>query len=58
MINIVMAFPGEARPLIDCLGLTDRDAQGPYTQYRNENLRLVISGAGKIHSAAATAWLQ
>ena len=58
MINIVTAFPGEARPLIDCLGLTDRDAQGPYTQYRNENRRLVISGAGKIQSAAATAWLQ
>jgi hypothetical protein len=58
MINIVTAFPGEARPLIDCLGLTDKDTQGPGTLYRNEKCRLVISGAGKIQAAAATAWLQ
>lgn len=58
MINIVTAFPGEARPLIDCLRLTDKDARGPYTLYRNENRRLVISGAGKIQAAAAIAWLQ
>lgn len=58
MINIVTAFPGEARPLIDCLVLTDRDSRGPGTLYRNGKCRLVISGAGKIQAAAATAWLQ
>jgi hypothetical protein len=58
MINIVTAFPGEARPLIACLGLTDKDTRGPCTLYRNENRRLVISGAGKTRAAAATAWLQ
>jgi hypothetical protein len=58
VINIVTAFPGEARPLIDCLGLTDRDTRGPATLYRNDKCRLVISGAGKIKAAAATAWLQ
>lgn len=58
MINIVMAFPGEARPLIDCLGLAGRDTRGPATLYRNETHRLVIAGAGKIRAAAATAWLQ
>jgi len=58
MINIVTAYPGEARPLIDCLGLTDRDTRGPGTLYRNEKCRLVISGAGKDQAAGATAWLQ
>jgi len=58
MINIVTAFPGEARPLIDSLGLTDRDTRGPCTHYRNSKCRLVISGAGKTRVAAATAWLQ
>jgi hypothetical protein len=58
MINIVTAFPGEARPLIDHLGLTDRDRRGPVTVYRNTTHRLVISGAGKPRAAAATAWLQ
>ncbi len=58
MINIVTAFPGEARPLIDHLGLTDRDSRGPVSLYRNATHRLVISGAGKTRAAAATAWLQ
>jgi hypothetical protein len=58
MINIVTAFPGEARPLIDFLGLTDKDTRGPGTLYRNGNCRLVVSGGGKDRAAAATAWLQ
>ena len=58
MINIVTAFAGEARPLIDCLGLTDKDTRRPGTLYRNGNCRLVVSGGGKARAAAATAWLQ
>ena len=58
MINLVTAFPGEARPLIAHLGLSDRCDKGPYPLYRNENRRLVISGGGKVQAAGATAWLQ
>lgn len=58
MINIVTAFPGEARPLIDCLGLTAKDTRGPGTLYHSGKCRLVVSGGGKARAAAATAWLQ
>lgn len=58
MINIVTAFPGEARPLIEPLGLTDRAARGGYTLYHNDHRRLLISGAGKVQAAAAVGWLR
>lgn len=58
MINIVTAFPGEARPLIAHLGVSDRYEEGPYTLYRNENRRLLITGGGKAQATAATGWLR
>lgn len=58
MINIVTAFAGEARPLIDYFQLTEFSATGRYTVYRGDDRQLVISGPGKVQAAAATGWLQ
>jgi hypothetical protein len=58
MINIVVAFPAEARPLAEYFRLRDKDTTGPFPVYRNAALCLTISGLGKVQSAAATAWLQ
>jgi hypothetical protein len=58
VINIVTAFSGEARPLIDFYRLTDKETSGLFPLFRNGCRQLVISGPGKIQAAAATAWLQ
>ena len=58
MINIIVAFPAEARPLAGHFRLRGRDSSGPFPVYHNEALCLAISGIGKVACAAATAWLQ
>ena len=58
MINIIVAFPAEARPLAGHFRLRERDSSGPFPFYRNETLCLAISGIGKVACAAATGWLQ
>jgi hypothetical protein len=58
MINIIVAFPAEARPLTGHFRLRGSNSSGPFPVYRNETLCLAISGIGKVACAAATAWLQ
>jgi hypothetical protein len=57
MINLVVAIPCEARPLIRHLRL-QKQAYGSYTLYTGEDLRLVVCGVGKLAAASACAWLQ
>jgi hypothetical protein len=58
MINIIVAFPAEARPLAGHFRLRETDSNGPFPVYRNDTLCLAVSGIGKVACAAATAWLQ
>lgn len=57
LINLVVAMPGEARPLQDWFRLK---AQGgtSYPVFRNRHISLIVSGMGKLNSAAATGYLQ
>jgi len=57
MINLVVALPAEARPLIAHYRLTDKTTMGAFRLYRRADMSLIISGPGKIASAAATALL-
>lgn len=57
MIRFVVAMPAEARPLIDHFALRALPHPGPFPQYQNENAALIVSGIGKVTSAAATAFL-
>ncbi len=57
MINLVVALPAEARPLINHYRLKHRQAQSAFPLYGNDGMALVVSGPGKIAAAAATAWL-
>ena len=54
----VVALPAEARALLDGYAFS-RVADKPFPLYqaRKNEMHLVISGIGKINSAAATAWL-
>jgi nucleoside phosphorylase len=57
MINLVVALPAEARPLIECYRLTGKTILGDFRIYRHADISLIISGPGKVASAAATALL-
>ncbi|MEN8205358.1 MAG: hypothetical protein ABFS24_05015 [Pseudomonadota bacterium] len=57
MINLVVALPAEARPLIDFYRLGEKTTIGTFRMYRGADMSLIISGPGKIASAAATALL-
>lgn len=57
MINLVVALPAEARPLIARYRLTDKTTLGGFRIYRNAAMSLIISGPGKIAAAAASALL-
>ena len=56
MINIIVALPAEARPLIRHYKLQDRQNSAAFPLYRNADMALIVSGPGKV-SAAATAML-
>ncbi len=56
MRAFVSAFEAEAAPLIDLFELR-LSADRPFRLYRNETTALVISGMGKLSSAAATSYL-
>lgn len=58
MIYLVTALPAEARPLVRYFGLGGKQSGGPYPWYRNDGMKLVVSGPGKTNAAAASAWLQ
>ena len=57
MINLVVALPAEARPLIDFYRLREKTTLGTFRVYRHADMSLVVSGPGKVASAAATALL-
>ncbi len=57
MINLVIAMMAEAAPAIKHWNLKKRPDNHPFPIYEGDNIRLVISGKGKCHSAAATSWL-
>ena len=56
MIFLITALQSEARPLVDFFHLGGSDASSPFRTYRNGELTLVVSGVGRIASAAATAY--
>ncbi len=58
MIHIVAALPCEAKPLIHHYKLNGKPAQHGFRVYENNEIRLIISGLGKIACAAASAYLQ
>ncbi len=58
MINIVVAWMAEARPLIDRYRLKPLSRKSGFRIYRNGDIRLIVAGQGKVAAAAATAWLQ
>lgn len=57
MINILCALRCEARPLIEEFGLKRNLAVRQFEIFESNELRLIISGIGKIRAAAATAYL-
>ena len=56
MINFVAALPAEARPLINHYLLKQASSK-PFQVYRNDDIRLVVSGIGKEKSAEAVSFL-
>ncbi len=58
MIHIVTALPCEAKPLIKHYRLNGQQNQHGFRIYENSDMRLIISGLGKINCAAASAYLQ
>lgn len=57
MINIVVALATESRPLIDHFRLTeDRSATG-FRMFQGEGIRLIVTGMGRVSSAAGVAAL-
>ncbi len=57
MLNLVIAHPAEARPIIEHFALEKADTNGPFRILANNRLRLIISGLGKIAAAAAGGYL-
>jgi len=58
LINIVVAWMAEARPLIERYRLKPLSRKSGFRIYRNDGVSLVVAGQGKVAAAAATAWLQ
>jgi nucleoside phosphorylase len=57
VIRLVVALPGEARPLISHFGLKQAaDAEG-FRVFLSDEMALVVSGMGRVATAAATAYL-
>ena len=57
MINLCVALPAEARPLINHYRLNKQQEHSAFPLYRNETMALVVCGPGKVSAAAATTWL-
>jgi adenosylhomocysteine nucleosidase len=53
VLNLIVALPAEARPLLSHFSLQQQQAPEPFRLYVGENMRLLLSGVGK--NAAATA---
>jgi len=57
MINLIVAIPCEAKPLIRHLRL-QKQAYRTHDLFCRNDLRLLITGVGKLACASACAWLQ
>ncbi len=57
MINLMVAMPAEARPLIDHMRLKADSRPGPFNLYRNEQCRLLVTGMGQVAMAAGCGWM-
>ena len=57
MINLVVALPAEARPLLDFYRLGEKTTIGTFRVHQHADMSLIISGPGKVAAAAATALL-
>jgi len=57
MLNIIVALPAEARPLLDHFRLRDKQHNTAFPIYRNTDMALIVAGPGKVAAAAATALL-
>ncbi len=57
MLNIVVALPSEAGPLVDRWSMKSAGPSLSYPLYEAENKRLIVSGTGRDASALATAFL-
>lgn len=58
MIYLHTALPAEARPLIDRYHLRAVYSDSPFRLYAGASARLVVSGVGKVATAAAVAYAQ
>ncbi len=54
---LIVALAAEAAPLVEHYGLRAAPRAGAFSLYEGERMRLVISGIGKVHAAAATAYV-
>ncbi len=57
MIHFVVALRAEAGPVIERFRLRGEGQRAPYPLYQGEDVRLVISGVGRVAAAGATAYL-
>ena len=58
MVNLVVALPAEARPLVRRFRLRrDTESRG-FTLFRGDAVNLVVSGVGQANAAGAVGWLQ
>jgi len=57
VINFVVALMVEARPIVDRFKLTQISGSRGFRLYSGENMRLVVTGVGRVSSAAGTAYL-
>jgi len=57
MLNLIVALKCEAKPLIQYYGLKHVSGKTTFPVYENDNVILIISGPGKVASAAAAAFL-
>ena len=57
MLIWVSALHCEAKPVIDYYRLRKEHAKTPFELYRGEQMIAIVSGIGKIASAAASAWI-
>ena len=57
VVNLVVALQPEARPIIDHFSLTARSDCEPFGVFSGDGIRLIVSGIGKVASAAAAGFL-
>lgn len=57
-LNLVVALPAEAKPLIAHYRLKRLQSEHGFPVYQGAQVSLIVSGVGKVNSAAATAYLQ